>query len=126
MIKQTRNKAKMMSIEELMKPYLSNEAVKKTRDTAPVYVDTKTANILHDMGAQTNPQLKINLIYLPTRRYKMNGVNITLDQGAFTVKDNKYEFSDGFNNFPTKSNVTDYNIEEDENKIKRFFIRYWI
>ena len=79
------------------------------------------------MGAQTNPQLKLEFVDLPTRRYKMNGVNITLEQGAFLVKDNTHEFSDGFINFLTKSNVTyDDNIEEDENKIKRFLkdIRY--
>ena len=55
------------------------EAVKETQDIAPVYVDTKTATLLHDMGAQTNPQLKLELVDLPTRRYKMNGVNITLE-----------------------------------------------
>ena len=120
MIEQTRNRA-------LMKPDLSNEAVEETQDIAPVYVDTKTAKLLHDMGAQTNPQLKLNLVSLPTRRYKMNDVDITLEQGAFLVKDNIYEFSDGFINFLTKSNVTyDDNIEEDENKIKKFLkdIRY--
>ena len=60
------------------------------------------------MGGQTNPQLKLNLVDLPTRRYKMNDVDVTLEQGAFLVKDNIYE------------------IEEDENKIKRFLkdIRY--
>ena len=103
------------------------EVVKETQDIAPVYVDTKTAKLLHDMGAQTNPQLKLELVDLPTRRYKMNGVNITLERGAFLVKDNVYEFSEGFTNFLTKSNVTyDDNIEEDENKIKRFLkdIRY--
>ena len=64
---------------------------------------------------------------MPTRRYKMNDVDITLEQGAFLVKNNIYEFSHGFFNFLTKSNVTyDDNIEEDENKIKRFLkdIRY--
>ena len=51
----------------------------------------------------------------------MNDVDITLEQGAFLVKVNIYEFSDGFNNILTKSNVThDDNIEEDENQIKRF------
>ena len=51
----------------------------------------------------------------------MNDVDITLEEGAFLVKDNIYEFSDGFINFLTKSNVTyDYNIEEDKNKIRRF------
>ena len=66
MIEQTRNGA-------LMKPNLSHggasakpfhgwtkshEAVEETQDMAPVYVDTKTAKLLHDMGAQTNPQLR--------------------------------------------------------------------
>ena len=103
------------------------ETLKGTQDIAPVFVDTKTAKLLHDMGAQTNPQLKLELIDLPTRRYKMNGVDITLEQGAFLVRDNVYEFSEGFTDFLTKSNVTyDDNIKEDENKIKRFLkdIRY--
>ena len=52
----------------------------------------------------------------------MNGVNIFPGQGAFSVKDNINEFSDGFINFLTKPNVTyDDNIEEDENKKKSFF-----
>ena len=96
------------------------ETLKGNQDIAPVFVDTKTAKLLHDMGAQTNPQLKLELIDLPTRRYKMNGVDITLEQGAFLVRDNVYEFSEGFNDFLTKSNITYDNIEEDENKIQRF------
>ena len=79
------------------------------------------------MGAQTNPQLKLELVDLPSRRYKMNGVDITLEQGAFLVRDNVYEFSEGFTDFLTKSNVTyDDKVEEEENKIKRFLkdIRY--
>ena len=101
--------------------------IKETQDIAPVLVDTKTAKVLHLMGGQTNHQLKLNLVDLLTRRYKMNDVDITLEQGAFLVKDIIYEFSDGFINFLTKSNVTyDDNIEEDENKIKKFLkdIRY--
>ena len=62
--------------------------IKETQDIAPVFVDTKTANILNDMGAQTNPQLKLNHVDMPTRRFKMNDVDITLEQGAFLVKDN--------------------------------------
>ena len=96
------------------------ETLKGTQDIAPVFVDTKTAKLLHDMGAQTNPQLKLELVDLPSRRYKMNGVDITLEQGAFLVRDNVYEFSEGFADFLTKSNITYDNIEEDENKIKRF------
>ena len=58
----------------------------------------------------------------------MNDVDITLEQvAAFLVRNNIYEFSDGFTDFLTKSNVRyDDNIEEDENNIKRFLldIRY--
>ena len=101
--------------------------IEETQEIAPVFVDTKIAKNLHKMGTQTNPQLKLNLGDLPTRRYKMNGVDITLEQGAFLVRDNIYEFSEGFIEFLTNPNVT-YNddIEEDENKIKRFLkdIRY--
>ena len=85
MIEQTRNGA-------LMKPNLSNEAVEETQDMAPVYFDTKAAKLLHDMGAQTNPQLRLELIDLPTRRYNMNGVDITLEQGAFLVRENVWSF----------------------------------
>ena len=103
------------------------ETLKGTQGIAPVYVDTKTAKLLHDTGAQTNPQLKLELVDLPSRRYKMNGVDITLEQGAFLVRDNVYEFSEGFTDFLTKSNVTyDDKVEEEEIKIKRFLkdIRY--
>ena len=48
------------------------ETLKGTQDIAPVYVDTRTAKLLHDMGAQTNPQLKLELVDLTSRRYKMN------------------------------------------------------
>ena len=121
-IEQIRNKALVMSNEALMKPDLSNEAVEKTRDIAPVYVDIETANFLHEMGDQTKPQLDLNLVDLPTRRYKMNGVNLTLEQVAFIVKDKIYEMSDGFTNFLTKSNVTYVKIEEDEKKNKTFLL----
>ena len=92
--------------------------IKETQDIASVFGDTKTAKLLHDMGAQTNPQLKLELVDLPTRGYKINGVNITPEKRAFLVRDNVYEFSEGFTDFLTKSNVTyDDNFEEDENKI---------
>ena len=93
MIEQTRNKALMMSNEALMKPdgeawTKSNEAVEETQDVAPVYVDTNTTKILHLLGVQTNPQLKLDLVDLPTRSYKLNKGDITLEQGAFSVNDN--------------------------------------
>ena len=62
MIEQTRN-------ETLMKPDLSKETIEKTQEIAPVCVDTGITKILHKMGAQTIPQLKLELVDLPTRRY---------------------------------------------------------
>ena len=41
--------------------------IKETQNIAADYVDTNTTKLLHDMGAQTNPQLKLELIDLPTR-----------------------------------------------------------
>ena len=99
---------------------MSIEAVDETQDIAPDYVDTKTAQLLHDMGVQTNPQLKLDLVDLPTRRYKMNGVDIPLEQVALIVKDNIYEFSGDFMNFVTKHNIRCGEIEKKGNKIKKF------
>ena len=94
MIEQTRNK-------KSMEPDLSHETIKETQNIAPVYVDTKTAKILHDLGAETNPQLKLDLVDLHTRRHKIKSVNITQEQGKIIAKDNIYENSDGFINFLT-------------------------
>ena len=44
--------------------------IKATQDIAPVFVDTKTAKLLHDMAAQISPQLILELVDLPSRRYK--------------------------------------------------------
>ena len=74
------------------------------------------------MGAQTNPQLKLNLVDLPTRRFKMNDFCIPLEQGAFLVKNNVYDFSDGFINFLTNQHGLHDNIEEHENKITGFYL----
>ena len=75
------------------------------------------------MGAQTNPQLNLNLVVLPNRRHKLNSsVGITPEQGAFLFNDKINEFSERFTNFFTSRNVSydDGDIDEDENKNKRF------
>ena len=56
----------------------------------------------------------------------MNGVKLIYQKNSFIVKDNIYEFSDVFINFFTNPNIKYGEIEEDENKIKRFLldIRY--
>ena len=52
----------------------------------------------------------------------MNGVKVTYQEISFIVKDNIYEFSDGFINFLTNPDVTYDDIDEDENKTKRFLL----
>ena len=91
MLEQTRNRA-------LMKPHLSKEVIEETQDVAPVYVDTNTTKSLHLMGAQTNSQLKLDLVDIHIKSYKMNKSDITLEQGAFSVNDIIFEFSGGFIN----------------------------
>ena len=56
----------------------------------------------------------------------MNGVKLIYHENIFIVKDNIYELSDEFINFLTNPNIKHGEIEEDENKIKRFLkdIRY--
>ena len=56
----------------------------------------------------------------------MNGVKLVYQENAFIVKDKIYELSDEFINFLTNPNIKHGEIEEDENKIKRFLkdIRY--
>ena len=56
----------------------------------------------------------------------MNGVKLIYQENSFIVKDNIYEMSDEFINFLTNPNIKHGEIEEVENKIKRFLkdIRY--
>ena len=67
------------------------------------------------MGNQSNPQLKLKFGDLVNGEFEMNDVNVTY-----------HDFSDGFITFLTNPKVTYGEIDEDENKIKRFSldIRY--
>ena len=47
-------------------------------------------------------------------------MNLIYQENAFIVKDNIYELSDEFINFLTNPNIKHGEIEEDENKIRRF------
>ena len=78
------------------------------------------------MTIQSNPQLSLLFGYLDTGEFEMNGVKVTYQENSYMVKDNIYKFSDEFIIFLTNPNVTYGDIEEDENKVKRFLldIRY--
>ena len=74
------------------------------------------------MGALTNPQLKLNLEGLPTR-CKLNKGDTTLEQGAFLVNDNIYEFLEGFIHFLTNPNVISIVISmKMKTKLKGFYL----
>ena len=72
------------------------------------------------MGNQSNPQLKLKFRDLDNSEFQINGVKVTYQEKSLLINDNVYEFSDGFINFLTNPKVTFGDIDEDENKIKRF------
>ena len=102
----------------------NGKAAEEARDKPGLFVDKDTAQIINLMSVQSNPQLKFG--NLDIGEFEMNGVKLIYQENAFIVKDNIYELSDEFMNFLTNANIKLGEIEEDENKIKRFLknIRY--
>ena len=99
----------------------SNEkVVEKARDKPGLLVDKDTAQIINIMSVQSHPQLKLKFGNLDIGEFEMNGVKLVYQENAFIVQDNIYEFSDVFINFLINTNIKYGEIEEDENKIKRF------
>ena len=113
------NEALMKSNEAIMK---SNKAVEEARGKPGIIVDKDTAHINNLVTIQSNPQLKFLCGNLDIGEFEMNGVKLTHQEKSFIVKKNFYEFSDGFIKFLTKPNVTYSDIEEEQNKIKRFLL----
>ena len=103
--------------ETLMKS--NGKAVEEARDKR-FLVDKDTAQTINLMSVQSNPQLKLKFGNLDIAEFEMNGVKLICQENAFIVKNNIYEFSDVFINFLTNPNIKYGEIEEDENKIKRF------
>ena len=104
--------------EALMKS--NDRAVEKARDEPGFLVDKDTAQIINLMSVQSNPQLKLKFGNLDIGELEMNGVKLTDQENALIVKDNIYELSDEFINFLTNPDIKYGEIEEDENKIKKF------
>ena len=79
------------------------------------------------MGSQSNPQLKLKIKNLANREYVMNDVDITLEQNAFSIGDNLYEFSHDFINFLIKTTMAYEDLlDGDEEKNRKGFVRYKI
>ena len=108
------------SVHGLMKS--NDKAVEKARDKPGLLGDKDTAQIINLMSVQSNPQLKLMFGILDIGEFEMNGVKLIYQENAFIVEDNIYEFSDVFMNFLTNPNTKYGEIEEDENKIKRFLL----
>ena len=98
----------------------NDKAVEKARDKPGLLVDKDTAQIINLMSVQSNPQLKLKFGNLNIGEFETNGVKPIYQENAFIVKDNIYEFSDVFINFLTNPNIKYGEIEEGENKVKRF------
>ena len=104
----------------------NDKAVELARGKPLTLVDKDTAQFINLMSVQSNLQLKLKFVNLDIGEFEMNGVKLVYQENAFIVKDNIYELSDEFINFLTNPNIKHGEIEEDENKIKRFLkdIRY--
>ena len=104
----------------------NGEAVEKALDKPGMFVDKDTAQVINLMSVQSNPQLNLKFGNLDIAELEMNGVKLIYQENAFILKDNIYELSDEFINFLTNPNIKHGEIEEDENKMKRFLldIRY--
>ena len=110
--------------EALMKS--NGNTVEEAQDKPGLLVDKDTAQIINLMSVQSNPQLKLKFGNLDIGEFEMNGVKLIYQEKAFIVKENIYELSDEFTNFLTNPNIKHGEIEEDENKNKKFLkdIRY--
>ena len=110
--------------EALMKS--NGKAVEEARDKPGMLVDKDTAQIISLMSVQSNRQLMLQLGNLDIGEFEMSGVKLIYQENAFIVKDNIYELSDEIINFLTKPNIKHGELEEDENKLKKFLkdIRY--
>ena len=110
--------------EALMKS--NGEAAEKAPDKPGMFVDKDTAQILNLMSVQSSHQLKLKLGNLYIAEFEMNCVKLIYQENAFIVEDKIYELSDEFLNFLTNPDIKYGEIEEDENKIKKFLleIRY--
>ena len=112
------NEASVKPFHGLMKS--NDKAVEKALDKPGMFVDKDTAQIIKLMSVQSNPQLKLKFVNLDIGEFEMNGVKLIYQENAFIIRDNIYELSDEFINFLTNTNIKHAEIEEDENKIKRF------
>ena len=104
----------------------NGKAVEEARDKPGLLVDKDTAQIINLMSVRSNPKLKLKIGNLDIGEFEMNSVKLIYQENAFIVKDNIYELSDQFINFLTHPNIKHGEIEENENKVKRFLkdIRY--
>ena len=74
------------------------------------------------MTIQSNPQLKLLFGNLDIGEFEKNGIKVTYQGKSFIIKDNIYEFSDGFIDFLANPKVTYGDIDENEKKRKRFLL----
>ena len=104
--------------EALMKS--NGKAVEEARDKPGMLVDKDTAQIINLVSVQSNPQIKLKFGNSDIGEFEKNGVKLIYQENAFIVKYNLYELSDEFINFLTNPDIKYCEIQEDENKIKRF------
>ena len=87
-------------------------------------VDNDMIAILIEIGKQTNKQFELISVDPYSNKLKINGVDVSVVPDGIKMKGKVYDFSKGFALFITNKDVTEGDIEGDENKIKHFFKGY--
>ena len=77
-------------------------------------------DILLEMGKQTNKQFELIAVETNSNAFKINGVDVSLVPDGISLKGKVYDFSKGFAIFITNKDVTERDINGDENKTKQF------
>ena len=83
-------------------------------------VDNDMIDILLLMGKQTNKHFRLISVDQNSNKFKRNDVDVSLVPDVIKMKGEVYDFYKGFSIFITKKDVTERDIRDDENKIKRF------
>ena len=77
-------------------------------------------DILADMRKETNIQLRLVPFDANENEFTINNVPTRITPNGIKLRNNNYDFTKGFLMFITNENLTERDINGDENKIKRF------
>ena len=99
---------------------LDDRAVPLKNDRGKTFtVENDMIAILIEMGKQINNQFQLISVDANSNKFKIDGVDVSLVLHGIEMKGKVYGFSKGFAIFITNKDVTERDIEGDEDKIKQ-------